>query len=179
MINVKGSEHLKVIVTTDIGLERFACIDIENIFMFSSINIFCISLENHGISVVLSPDPVDPFHIAKVIVSRHVRGYWAIPIQRVCKALYEDIVKASTELIFLLNVHRPVKIIGVCRKRGWYIDSCSSLLKYIGNFIESIDIAEVDFHNYEYILRIEIIQNIAGLTIYRKEDEKLFKIKKL
>lgn len=179
MIGVKGAENLKLIITTDVGLEKLVCIDVENIFLLSSIAISCMPLENSGISAILSTESVDPFYLAKVISSRYVRGYWAIPIQRVCRASYEEITKASIELLLLSTVNRPSRIIGICRKRGWYVDSCSSLLRYVGNMIESLGIAEVDFHSYEYVLRIEIVQNIAGLTLYRRGYEDLFKIRKL
>lgn len=179
MIGVKSAEMLRLIVTTDVGFEKFICMDIENILLMSSIEgASCLPLENHGISAILSTDPVDPFYLARIIASRYIRGYWAIPIQRVCRASYEDIVRASIELLFFSVDQRPVKIVGLCKKRGWYIDSCSSLLKYVGNAIESLGIAEVDFHSYEYTLRIEVIYEVAGLTIYRRGDEKLFKIKR-
>ncbi len=179
VIGIRSTENLKLIITTDVGLEKLLCSDVENAFLLHYINISCIPLENSGISVVLSSDPVDPFHLARVVTSRYVRGYWAIPIQRVCKASYEEIAKASIELLLLTTASKPIKTVGICRKRGWYIDSCSSLLRYIGNIIESLNIAEVDFHNYEYIFRIEVIQDIAGLTLYRRADAELFRIKRV
>lgn len=154
------------------------CSDVENVFLLQSINIYCIPFENVGISAVIAADSIDPIHLARVATSRYIRGYWAIPIQRVCRASYEDIARTSIDLLLLSTVSRPVKAIGMCRKRGRYIDSCTSLLRYIGNIVESLDLVDVDFRNYEYILRIEVVQDIAGLALYRREDEELFRIRR-
>lgn len=169
---------MKLIITTDVGLEKLLCIDVENVLLLYSANISCTPLESSGVSVVLSAESVDPFHLVRIVTSRHVRGYWAIPIQRVCRASYEDVAKASIELMLLSTVKRPVKAVGMCRKRGRYIDSCTSLLRYVGGALESLGLMNVDFHDYEYILRVEVVYEVAGLTLYRKEDEVQFRIRK-
>ncbi len=180
MIDVKSSEHVIGIVTGKVGLENDICQDVMNILIFIGRDFGCRPLFGKGLSIIYSGRRFsDSLIIVKALVQHNIRGFWIIPIDIVCKASYEDIAHRSLELILTKKIDRyPPKIIGKCRKRGNYIDSCSSLLKYVGNYIEMTGIADIDFREYEYILRIEIINDVAGLSLYRRDVEPLFRIRK-
>lgn len=181
MIDVKSSEHIIGIVTGKIGLESDICQDVMNVLIFIDRGFSCRPLFGRGISIIYSDKKFsDSLTIVKTLLQHSIKGFWIIPIDVVCRASYEDIAHCSLELILTKRIDRyPPKILGKCRKRGNYIDSCSSLLRYVGNYIEMIGIGEVDFKRYEYILRIEIIDNIAGISIYRRDLESLFRIKSI
>ncbi len=181
MIDVKSSEHIIGIVTGKIGLENDICQDIMNVLIFIDRGFSCRPLLGRGISIIYSDKKLsDTLTIVRTLVQHNIKGFWIIPIDIVCRASYEDIAHCSLELILTKRINRyPIRILGKCRKRGNYIDSCSSLLKYVGSYIEMIGIVEVDFQKYEYILRIEVIDNIAGISIYRRDIESLFRIKSM
>lgn len=175
MINVKSAEP-KVFITCDINKERDLCDDVLNILFSYGIEASCEYFYGRGFSVVYLEKDVDSERIVKYIVSRYVRGYWVIPIDMVCRSSYEDISRRAINAILLKGYRLPLVLIGVCRKRGNYIDSCSNLLRYVGEMIEGLGIAVVDFKNYTYILRLEIVYDKTFISVYGKENERIFKV---
>jgi tRNA(Ser,Leu) C12 N-acetylase TAN1 len=178
MIGVKGSE-LKAVITTDIDLEHEACEDVENILFYVTSNASCMPLEREGLALVYADKDADPTSLAKILARNHIRGYWVYPVHKSCKASYEDIARCVLELLLLSNVSKPVRVLGKCRKRRSSIDSCTRLLRYIMAPIESLNIAIVDFEKPEYILRIEIVHDIAAISLYQASEEKLFKVQRI
>lgn len=175
MIDVKSAEP-KIFITCDIYREKDLCEDVLNIVFSYSIKAKCIWFYGKGFSVVFLEDVVDVYKVIKYLVSRYIRGYWVLPIDRVCVSSYEDIVRCTIDVILLKYSSLPLSVIGLCRKRGGYIDSCSNLLRYVGEAIENLGIAIIDFKHYEYVLRIEVVYDKTFLSIYRKCDEPMFRI---
>ncbi|MDK6028056.1 hypothetical protein QPL79_01585 [Ignisphaera sp. 4213-co] len=175
MIDVKSTE-LKAIITTDIDLEHETCEDIENALAFSLSSVQCLPLERSGIALVYAEKHSDPLQIVKKLIRSSVRCHWVFPIYASCKSMYEEIKKCVMELLLLSNVSKPIKMVCRCRKRGWSIDSCSRLVKYIGSFLESLNIVVVDYKNPEYVLRLEIVNEITGLSFYHKTQEREFRM---
>jgi tRNA(Ser,Leu) C12 N-acetylase TAN1 len=178
MIGVKGSE-LKAVITTDIDLEHEACEDVENILFYVTPNASCMPLEREGLALVYADKGVDSTSLAKILAKNHIRGYWVYPVHKSCKASYEDIARCVFELLLLSNMSKPVRVLGKCRKRRLSIDSCTRLLRYIMAPIESLNIATVDFERPEYILRIEIVHDIAAISLYQASEERLFKVQRI
>jgi tRNA(Ser,Leu) C12 N-acetylase TAN1 len=177
MISVKSSE-LKLIATTSIDLEHEACEDIENVLVFIVSSVRCIPLERGGVVLVYTDDGYDPLKLIKTLVQSDVRCFWIYPVYKACRASYEDVLKCSLELLLQSSVSKPIRLLGKCRKRGVYIDSCSNLLKYVMPFLESLNIVSVDFKRPEYILRIEVVGSIAALSLYPASIENTFRVKR-
>jgi len=177
VIDVKRAE-LKLIATTDIDLEYEACEDIENALAFVASNIYCVPLERRGLVLVYANRDLDSLRLAKTLTQSNVRCFWIYPVHKTCKASYEDISKCTFELISLANTSKPIKLLGKCRKRGMHIDSCTKLLKHVMPQLESLNLIVVDFRNPEYILRIEIVNEIAALSLYPAIYENIFKVKR-
>ncbi|MEM0026718.1 MAG: THUMP domain-containing protein [Ignisphaera sp.] len=175
MIGVKSAD-LKAIATTDIDIEHEACEDIENALAFFFTGVRCEPIERSGIVLVYAEKDYDPLQIVRNLVRSNIRCYWAIPIYTTCKTSYEDITKCVLEFLLLSNIPKPIKLIFKCRKRGWSIDSCSKLLRYLGQIIEALDIAEIEFKKPEYVVRLEILGELTGISFYSIESEKEFRV---
>ncbi len=175
MIDVKGSEP-RLFITTVFGREAVAALEVESALLDMCPDIVAEYSRRKGIVVAFSKICSDPYAMLLRLRSRGASAVrWAIPLKSHARARYEDIRKVCYEIVLLYPYSKPIKVVGVCRKRGWYIDSCSRLLRYVGEHLESLGIAEVDFKGYEHVLRIEIVEDIALLSIYRKHEEKLFR----
>ncbi|MEL9939604.1 MAG: THUMP domain-containing protein [Ignisphaera sp.] len=175
MIGVKSAD-LKAIATTDIDVEHEACEDIENALAFSFAGVRCEPIERGGVVLVYAEKDYDPLQIVKTLVRNNIRCYWVIPIHATCKTSYEDISKCVLELLLLSNVSKPIKLVFKCRKRGWSIDSCSKLSRYLGQLIEALGIAEIEFRKPEHVVRIEILGELTGISFYSIEFEKEFRV---
>lgn len=178
MIVVKSTE-LKLVATTGIDLEHEACEDIENALAFTVSNVCCIPLERSGVVLVYADRNADSLKLAKTITQIGVRCFWVYPVHKACRASYEDVLKCSLELLLLSSISKPIRLLGKCRKRGVHIDSCSKLLKYTMPHLESLGIILVDFKNPEHILRIEIVNAMAALSLYPASSEGTFKVKRI
>lgn len=177
MIDVKTAEP-RIFITCDIYKERYVCEDVLNILFSHGIDALCEGFNGRGFSVVYLEKSmsIDVLSVARFLVLRNIRGYWVIPIDASCRASYEEIARCVVDVILLKGYSLPLQLIGVCRKRGNFIDSCSSLLRYVGERIEGLGIAVVDFRNYSYILRLEIAYDTAFISLYRRGEEHLFRV---
>lgn len=178
MINVKSTEPC-IFITCDIRSEEALCREVLDVLFSYGIDAKCLWFYGVGVVIIYLKNCHDTYTIVKHIISRNVRGYWVIPIDFVCSTRYEHIMRCAINSILLKELKLPIRIIGRCRKRGNFIDSCSSLLKYVGNVIESLGIAIVDFHNYDYVMRIEIVYENTFISVYRKIDENLFRVRRI
>ncbi len=175
MIDVKGSEP-RLFITTVFGREDVAALEVESALLDMCPDIVAEYSKRKGVVVVFSKICSDPYAMLLRLRSRGASAIrWAIPLRSYVRARYEDIRKACCETVLLYPYPKPIKVVGVCRKRGWYIDSCSHLLRYVGEHLESLGVAEVDFRNYEHVLRIEIVEDIAFISVYRRHDERLLR----
>ncbi|MEM1541052.1 MAG: THUMP domain-containing protein [Ignisphaera sp.] len=177
MIDVKVTEPM-IMITCGIGNEESVCSEVLDILFSYGIEARCSWFSGRGFVVVYMERQLNVYTVVRYIVSRNVRGYWVIPIDFVCSTSYEHIARSVVDAILLKGYRLPIKAIGRCRKRGNIIDSCSSLLRYIGNIIENLGIAVIDFRNYEYIIRIEVVYENTFISIYSRSDENLFRIKR-
>ncbi|MEM4513851.1 MAG: THUMP domain-containing protein [Ignisphaera sp.] len=175
MIDVENAEP-RVFITCDIYREKYVCEDVMNILFSYGVEANCRWFHGKGFVVVDLGREVDVFRVIKFLVSRHVRGYWVIPIDIVCRSRYEDVTKCITNVIMLKGVNLPLSVVGVCRKRGNFIDSCSRLLRYVGEKIEDLGIAVVDFKGYTHVLRVEIVYETTYISLYERKDEQMFKV---
>jgi len=175
MIGVKGSEP-RLFITTVFGREAVAALEVESTLLDMCPDVVAEYSKRKGIVVVFSKVCDNPYAMLLRLRSRGASAIrWAIPLRGYIRAQYEDIKKACHEIVLLYPYPKPIKMVGVCRKRGWYIDSCSRLLRYVGEHLENLGIAEIDFRNYEHVLRIEIVEDTAFLAIYRRHEEKLLR----
>jgi len=126
---------LIIIVTCGVGKEKFVCDDVKNILFSVGVDVECRSFDGRGFVVIYFGDDVDVIKVVRILVSRYVRGYWVIPIDMVCRSSYEEVSKCAIEIILLKGLDLPLRLVGVCRKRGFAIDSCSNLLRYVGEKI--------------------------------------------
>lgn len=177
MIDVKSTEP-RVFITCDIYSERYVCEDVMNILFSYGVEANCRWFDGKGFVVVDLSEDVDVFRVVKLLVSRHVRGYWVIPVDIVCRSSYEDISRCATNVIMLKGVNLPLSVVGVCRKRGNFIDSCSKLLRYVGEKIEDLGIAVVDFKGYTHVLRIEIVYDVTYISLHERENEQTFRVRR-
>ncbi|MCC6015802.1 MAG: hypothetical protein LM582_02015 [Desulfurococcaceae archaeon] len=177
MMYVKSTEP-RVFITCGVGKEKFVCDDVKNILFSVGVDVECRSFDGRGFVVIYFGDDVDVIKVVRILVSRYVRGYWVIPIDMVCRSSYEEVSKCAIEIILLKGLDLPLRLVGVCRKRGFAIDSCSNLLRYVGEKLESLGIAVVDFKDYDYVLRIEVVYEDTFLSLYRKEQETLFRVQR-
>jgi tRNA(Ser,Leu) C12 N-acetylase TAN1 len=177
MMFVKSAEP-RVFITCDVGKEEVVCDDVKNILFTIGVDVECRSFGGKGFAVVYLGGDIDVFKVVRTLVSRFVRGYWVIPIDKVCRSSYEEVAKCATEVVLLKDSGLPLHLVGVCRKRGFAIDSCSNLLRYVGEKLESLGIAVVDFKDYDYVLRIEVVYEDTFLSLYRKEQETLFRVQR-
>jgi len=175
---VKDSELApRLLITTFIGRERRVGEDVMNALFFKLKRIEVVPLVRRGIVIVFSEPDCDPWHMLNALRSLHIAGaFWAIPVERYAVARYEYIARECMELVLTKPQHLPVTFIALCRKRGNYIDSCSRLCRFVGQRIESLGVAEVDFRSYEYVLRIEIVDDRAYISMYRRSDEPMLRI---
>jgi len=178
VIVVKDSELVpRLLVTTGIGRERRVCEDITNALFFRNEPVEVRPLERRGLVIVYSCRSCDPWALVHALRGAGIAGaFWAIPIQRSVPARYEYVARGCLDLVLLELEKHPVRIVAVCRKRGNYIDSCSRLCRYVGEYLERLGIIEVDFRRYEYILRIEIVDSDAHLSIYRRDQIHLLRL---
>uniref|UniRef100_A0A7C2VHP5 Uncharacterized protein n=1 Tax=Ignisphaera aggregans TaxID=334771 RepID=A0A7C2VHP5_9CREN len=175
MIGVENAEP-RIFITCGIHKERYVCEDVLNILYSYGIDAVCKDFSGKGFSVVyIDRSGVDVLRVVRYLVSRNVRGYWVIPIDSVCRTSYEDIARCAVNLV-LSRASLPLRLVGVCRKRGNLIDSCSNLLRYVGDSLERLGIAVVDFKNYSYVLRIEIVYDTTFISLYEKSAESSFRV---
>ncbi len=178
---VKGSElrlEPKLFATTRIGREVAAAEEIENAFLGLGIEVLTEAYERRGIVIVKAPKEADPLELVGILRSRAPsRVYWCLPINMVVETSYENIARGCTELVLLSKFAKPFRLICICRKRGNYIDSCSRLTRVVGDQLEKLGLAEVDFRAYEYVLRIEILDRYSYLSLYKRSEEPLFRFK--
>ncbi len=174
---VKGSEPL-LLITTSVGKENVLAEELENALFLEVPELRVKPLHRRGLVLVYGrKQGLEVARILDILRSKRVsRALWAIPIDLRCRAAYEDIKKSAVELIMFKLSGLPVLILCKCRKRGINIDSCSRLCRYLGEHLEALGIAVVDFRKYDYVLRIEIIDEDALLTIYERGKEKAFRI---
>ncbi|MEM4848625.1 MAG: hypothetical protein QXM55_03225 [Ignisphaera sp.] len=177
MIDVKSTEP-RVFITCSIYKERYVCEDVMNILFSYGVEANCRWFDGKGFVVVDLGKDVDILWVVKLLVSRHVRGYWVIPIDIVCRTSYEDIVRCAINTLMLKGYRLPLSVVGVCRKRGNIIDSCSNLLRYLGERIENLGIAVVDFKGYTHVLRIEIVYDVTYISLYERKNEQMFRVRR-
>lgn len=177
MIDVKTAEP-RIFITCDIYKERYVCEDVLNILFSYGVDALCRGFDGRGFSVVYlrKSAPIDVLRIARLLVLRNIRGYWVIPIDASCRASYEEVARCTIDVVLLKGYSLPLRLVGVCRKRGSFIDSCSNLLRYVGERVEDLGIAVVDFRDYSYILRLEVVYDTAFISLYRRGEEHLFKV---
>jgi len=166
-----GSEPPRLLITTVYGKERRVIEEIENVVL-RELSVLPRCEVVYG-GLILVYGGFDPRQALQTLSKYRLSFVGSVvPVDVAVRASYECISRAVRELIFLQPVRRPIKILGVCRKRGRSIDSCSRLLKYIGEHLESLGIVEVDFDSYEYVIRIEVVDELALVTLH-KRDERL------
>ncbi len=175
---VKGSEPSPIaLVTTRIGKEVVAAKEIENaLFPYvESVNV--VPLSRRGIVLVFGN--IDSrANVVRLLKARGVsRAFWVIPVDACCRARYECIKRCALELVVAKGRHLPIKIVCKCRKRGLEIDSCSRLCRYVGEFLEALHLVEVCFKCFDYVLRIEVVDSWAYLSLYSRDEEAGFRLR--
>lgn len=166
----------RVFITCDIHAEKSLCEEVMNILFGYGIEAYCRWFPGRGFVVVHIGGEIDAHKVVKYLVSRHIRGYWVVPVDSVCRASYEDVARSVLNVVLLKASSLPIRIVGVCRKRGNAVDSCSNLLKYVGEYVERLGVAIVDFRGYTHIVRIEIVYDIALVSLYRSDEEEGFRV---
>ena len=175
MIVVKGTEP-RLLLTTRIGKERATSEEVVSALFDIDPEVYVEPLDNRGLLVVYSQIK-DPFALIDALITKRVsRVFNAIPVDTSCTARYEDICRSCIELVLLRGFRLPIRFIALCRKRGWEVDSCSRLVRYVGETIEKLGIGEVEFKHYDYILRIEVVDNKAFLSLYERWRDSLTRI---
>ena len=177
VMKVKGSEPI-AIATTRVGKEGALAKELENALFLSVRNLVVLPLERRGIVIVFGErESVDVASIPRLVKSRGVtRASWIIPVDCCTIARYECVRKASMHLVLTKLRNLPVKMVCRCRKRGLEIDSCSKLCRFVGSLLEDLGLVEVDFRRFDYVLRIEIVDAYAYLSLYQREAEREFRI---
>ncbi|HIP56576.1 MAG TPA: hypothetical protein EYH02_00680 [Ignisphaera aggregans] len=177
MIEVKGSEP-RLLITTVFGREAMAALEVESALLDMCRDVVVEYRRRKGLVIVFSSVCRDPYSMVLRLRARGCSAIrWAIPLQSYVRSRYEDIRRACRDIVMFYPERKPIILVGICRKRGWYIDSCTRLLKFVGEDLESLGIAEVDFKRYSYVLRIEIVDDVAFLSLYRRSDEHLFRFR--
>lgn len=176
VIDVNKAEHLRVILTTRVRREDLACTDVENVlFLYGGVT--CKPITGVGIALVFTSYRASPHELAKLLASRNVRAHWAIPVDLACRASYEDVYRGALNLLLAAELRRPLKLVGRCRRRGTTLDSCSRLLKFVGERLEALGLVEVLYSGYDYVLRIELLERLAALSLYHRDEEEAFRVK--
>ncbi len=175
MILVKGSElHTQstLFITTTFDKEELVAEDLMNLLIPYDQNIIVTPYRRRGIVVVTSQAPeLDLRRLYSLVLNfrpRHIAS--VVPILRIARALYEEIKKSLYEIILLTPIKKPFKFVILCRKRGFSIDSCSKVKRFVGSFLEDLGLVDVDFKNYEYFVRIEILDDRAYISPLMKRS---------
>jgi len=115
--------------------------------------------------VIIINSNLDPFEVIKILKRCFVSlAYRVVPIQKWTKASIEDIIEACIELAkYVADKNTTFKV--ECNRRGRVIKSRSQVERAVGNeIIEKIG-CRVSLKNPEFIIAIEIIGDIAGVSV--------------
>ncbi|NPA96095.1 MAG: hypothetical protein GXO32_00655 [Crenarchaeota archaeon] len=177
-MKVKGSEPI-AIATTRVGREKALAKELENALLLEVEELKVVPMERMGLVIVFGRC-ASGIEVHKIARARGVaQAFWIIPVDVCTVARYEDVRRASLELVLVKARGLPIKLLCKCRKRGMNIDSCSRLCRFVGELLESLGVVEIDFKGFEYVLRIEIVKECAYLSLYRRNEEQTFRLSTL
>ncbi|RLG82280.1 MAG: hypothetical protein DRO39_09640 [Thermoprotei archaeon] len=158
---VKGAEP-RLFITTRTGQEALAAEEVLNLLYPYDRCVRARVYRKKGYVVILgcrSPD-----ELVRRVRQLSAFSKKVLPIHIATAASYEAVIKAVLELVYTRLCGFPRRFRIECRKRGWYIDSCTSLTLYVGEALERLGLGFVE-RNADTVIVIEVVDDHAYLSL--------------
>ena len=155
----------KLLATCLPGKEDQAEIEILDAFLRGGArDIRVVRTRYPGVLLVETPLPADEaLRLATSMEMAYVRS--VVPLHVLARAELKAIVEASTRLAREMGLKPGVKFAVRCRRRGRALSSSLEVERAVGEAIRSATGAEVNLEEPDAVIRVEVIDDLAGIGI--------------
>ena len=158
----------KLLVTTGKGKENQAIVEILDILFECDQEAYGIKTNFDG--VVLIYTKLDPFKALSIIRKNPTSVVFkVVPLERCVKTSLNNIVNTGLELA-KKRIKKNNTFIVDCIRRGRYVESSVVVERTLGARIIKELGAKVSFKNPEYIVRVEVLGEIACISVVKRGD---------
>ena len=119
-----------------------------------------------GVLLVEVPlPPEQAYEAVRSVQMAYVRS--VVPLQAVVEAEFQAILRASVELALRAGLGPGLKFAVRCRRRGKALSSSAEVERAVGKALVEATGADVDLEKPDLIVRIEVIDDLAGICILK------------
>jgi len=127
-----------------------------------------------GVLLVEAPlPPEQAYEAVRAMQMAYVRS--VTPLQAVVRAELQAVVEASVDLALKSGLGPGLRFAVRCRRRGKALSSSTEVERAVGKALVEATGADVDLEEPDLIVRIEVIDDLAGICILRADDGRVFK----
>lgn len=158
-------KHPKLVITCPHGKEQRAIEEVMNILLPKDINAQCVQSKYPGVLLVYTK--LEPKQAALILRGNPTSVIFKIVPCEVCvETSLNNIVDAAIELARKYDVTGKRFYVD-CTRRGRRVESSLTVEKYVGYALTRNLNCKVDMENPDFIVKVEIVDEIACIAIMK------------